>query len=58
LLRPGADPEVLGLLATKLLLPAGLREVMGQRDSAIRDRYRAALIDFTRHAFFAEKADK
>ena len=54
-LRPGADPEVFGLLATKLLLPAGLREVMGQRDSATRDRYRLALLDFARHAFFTEQ---
>jgi AcrR family transcriptional regulator len=57
-LRPGADPEVFGLLATKLLLPAGLREVMGQRDPATRDRYRAALVDFARHAFFTEQTDK
>ena len=52
LLRPGADPEVCGLVAVKLLLPVGLREVMGQRDPAQWARYRAALLDFVRHAFF------
>ncbi|MGV0689924.1 TetR/AcrR family transcriptional regulator [Mycolicibacillus trivialis] len=55
LLRPGADPEVCGVLATKLLLPGGLREVMGQRDPAIRARYRAAVIDFVRRGFFVER---
>lgn len=56
MLRTGMDPEVCGLLATKLLLPAGLREVRGQRDPATRDRYRAALIDLARHALLAEEA--
>lgn len=58
LLRPGADPEVCGLLATKLLLPGGLREVMGQRDPATRARYRDAVIDFARHAFFVEDGSR
>lgn len=52
LLRPGADPEVCGLLAVKLLLPASLRAVMGQRDPGQQARYRTALLDFARHAFF------
>lgn len=56
-LRPGVDPEVCGLLATKLLLPAGLREVMGPRDPDTRHRYRAALLDFARHAFFVEDTE-
>jgi len=57
-IRPSLDPEVLGLLATKLLLPAGLREVMGQRDAATRDRYRSALAEFARHALFTEETDR
>lgn len=52
-LRPGADPQVLGLLTTKLVVPAGLREVMGRPDAATRDRYRAALVDLLRHGVFA-----
>lgn len=57
-LRPAADPEVYGSLATKILLPAALREVMGQRDSQMRKRYRAAAIDLVRHAFFTDVEDE
>ncbi|OBJ69444.1 TetR/AcrR family transcriptional regulator [Mycobacterium sp. 1274756.6] len=53
-LRSGADPQVLGLLVTKLVIPAGLREVMGGADAARRDRYRAALTDFLRHGVFTD----
>jgi AcrR family transcriptional regulator len=57
-LRPGADPEVLGLLVTKLVLPVGLREIFGGADPEARSRYRAAVGDFMRHAFFAEAATR
>lgn len=54
LLRPGLDPEVCGLLVTKMLLPAGIREVVGDRDSETRHRYRAAMLDFAGRALFIE----
>ena len=57
-LRPGADPEVCGLLATKLLLPAALREVMGQRDCEWRNRYRSAVIDLVCHGLFTDVEDE
>jgi AcrR family transcriptional regulator len=50
LLRAGADPQVCGLLVTKTLLAPGLREVLGQVDSAARARYRDAILDFVEHA--------
>lgn len=50
LLRPGVDPQVCGLLVTKMLLPPGLREVLGQLDTAARARYRDAIVDFVKHA--------
>lgn len=53
-LRPGADPQVCGLLVTKTLLPPGLREVLGQVDLAARARYRDAILDFVRHALLVE----
>lgn len=53
LLRPDADPQVCGLLLTKMLLPVGLREVLGQVDAAARARYRDALFDFVEHALLA-----
>jgi AcrR family transcriptional regulator len=53
-LRPTVDPEVFGLLATKMLLPAALREVMGQRDPQMRNRYRSAVIDLVRYGLFAD----
>lgn len=56
-LRPGADPEVCGRLATKLLVPVGLHAVLGQRDPETRHRYRAAMLDFARHAFFVEDTE-
>ena len=57
-LRPEADPEVFGLLATKMLLPAALREVMGQRDPQMRNRYRSAVIDLVRHGLFPDVEDE
>lgn len=54
--RPGADPQVCGLLLTKSLLPAGLREVLGQGDPATRARYRDAILDFVQHALLAPEA--
>ncbi|MEZ0362542.1 TetR/AcrR family transcriptional regulator [Mycobacterium sp. pUA109] len=53
LLRPGADPQVCGLLVTKTLLPSGLREVLGRVDPAARARYRDAIADFVQHALLA-----
>lgn len=58
LLRPGADPQVLGLLLTKLAIPGGLREVMGRPDGATRERYRAALVDFISHGVLAVGASE
>ncbi|PQM49177.1 HTH-type transcriptional repressor Bm3R1 [Mycobacterium talmoniae] len=52
-LRRDADPQVCGLLVTKMLLPVGLREVLGQVDAATRARYRDAIFDFVRHALLA-----
>lgn len=57
-LRPTVDPEVFGLLATKMLLPAALREVMGQRDLQMRNRYRSAVIDLVRYGLFADVGDE
>jgi AcrR family transcriptional regulator len=57
-LRPAVDPEVFGLLATKMLLPAALREVMGQRDPQMRNRYRSAVIDLVRYGLFADVGDE
>ncbi|WP_099541318.1 TetR/AcrR family transcriptional regulator [Mycolicibacterium brumae] len=52
-LRPGADPAVLGALVAKLMVPAGLREVMGSSEAARRRRYRATMLDFVRHGVFS-----
>lgn len=49
-LRPGADPDVIGLFATKLLLPPGLQEILGRANSQTRARYRDALLDLAEHA--------
>lgn len=49
-LRPGIDPEVFGLFATKLLLPPGLQEVLGHANAETRARYRDALINLAEHA--------
>lgn len=51
-LRADADPAVLGALVTKLMVPAGLREVMGGSDAPTRQRYRAAMVDFVRRGVF------
>lgn len=52
-LRPGVDPEVFGLFATKMLLPPGLQEVLGHATSDTRGRYRDAIIDLVEHALLA-----
>ena len=57
-IRPAVDPEVFGMLATKMLLPAALREVMGQRDPQMRNRYRSAVIDLVRYGLFADVGDE
>lgn len=51
--RPGVDPEVFGLFATKLLLPPGLQEVLGHATPDTRRRYREAIIDLAEHAVLA-----
>lgn len=55
LLRPSVDPHLCGLLVTKMLLPPGLREVLGQLDTAARARYRTAIVDFITHALLAPR---
>lgn len=50
IVRRDIDPDLCGLLACKFLFPVGLREIMGQRDTATRERYSRALIDFLSHA--------
>jgi AcrR family transcriptional regulator len=54
-LRPGVDPEVFGLFATKMLLPPGLQEVLGHATPDTRNRYRDAIIDLVEHALLAPK---
>lgn len=55
-LRRDADPQVLGLLVTKALLPPGLSQVLGQLDAAQQTRYRHAIGDFIEHALLAPEA--
>lgn len=55
-LRPGVDPQVSGLFATKLLLPPGLSEVLGRADPETRARYRNAIGDLAEHALLAPEA--
>jgi AcrR family transcriptional regulator len=57
-IRPAVDPDVFGMMATKMLLPAALREVMGQRDPQMRNRHRAAVIDLVRYGLFADVGDE
>jgi len=57
-IRAAVDPDVFGMLATKMLLPAALREVMGQRDPQMRNRYRSAVIDLVRYGLFADVGDE
>lgn|GEM_PF-1584861 len=52
-LRADADPQVLGLLVTKTLLPPGLRQVLGKADPAAQARYRDAIFDFLQHALLS-----